>query len=145
MSDKQSSIPEFRVPEFKPLIPEYMIEDIKDDSTRYIIEQLSIMNQQGTWQTHKIMNIHNYTKNINGKVIGLEQFRNDMIHQSKVDHERNKERKKNKKEFDRDSKSRKKYYKLAFIVFILILYPVYLAFIDTNGIGGVIKSLFSFM
>ncbi len=66
MSDtKQSDIPEFKIPEFKPLIPEYMLKGIKDESTQYIIEQLSIMSQQGSWQTHKIMNIHNYTKNIN--------------------------------------------------------------------------------
>ena len=40
-----------------------------------------------------------------------------------------------------EKKSKKKYYIFTAIVFIAVLYPVYLAFVDVNGLGGVIKSL----
>ena len=39
------------------------------------------------------------------------------------------------------TKSKKKYYIFAVIAFIAVLYPVYLAFVDANGLGSVIKSL----
>ena len=143
MSDtqQQSDIPEFKIPEFKPLIPEYMLKGIKDESTQYIIEQLSIMSQQGSWQTHKIMNIHNYTKNINGKVIELEQWRNDIIKEIQIQEEKEKVERKASKQVEIKEKGHKKYYKWGLIIFLAILYPLYLALVDESGLSSIFKTL----
>lgn len=129
------------VPEFKPLIPEYMLDSIKDNSTKYIIEQISIMSQQSSWQTHKIMNIYDYTHQMNSKIIELDQFRNDLLVQMQVEESIEKERARVDLVAMSEKKSKKKYYIFAVIAFIAVLYPVYLAFVDANGLGSVIKSL----
>ena len=129
------------VPEFKPLIPEYMLDSITDNSTKYIIEQISIMSQQSSWQTHKIMTIYDYTHEMNSKVVELDQFRNDLLVQMQVEESIENEKESGVALMKLDQKSKRRFYILTGLVFIGILYPVYLAFIDANGIGGIINSI----
>ena len=121
---------EFNIPEFKPSIPAYMLKDIKTESNRYIIEQLSVMTQQSAWQNHKMMNIYDYTRNINGKVIDLERFRIDLLTQIKVEDEVHKQEMKHNK-----------HYKIASLVFLALLYPLYLAVVAQTGLQDIFKKL----
>lgn len=134
MSNEKSQLPTIVVPDFKPLIPEYMLDGIKDDSTKYIVEQLSIMTQQGQWQTHKILNIHDYTKKINGKVIELDQFRNELLTQMTVE-----------EELDRQEKAggttRTRVYFAFGAVLALIVYPMYMLLMDKTGLGSILRAL----
>lgn len=127
---KEKPFTQFEIPEFKPSIPEYMLEGIKDDANKYIIEQLSIMSQQSAWQTHKMMNIYDYTRNINGKVVDLEQFRIDLLTQLKVEDEVQKKETKYAK-----------HYKIAALVFLALLYPLYLAIVAQTGLQDIFKKL----
>lgn len=129
MSEK-SPFSNFEVPEFKPAIPEYMLDGIKDDANKYIIEQLSIMTQQSSWQTHKMMNIYDYTKNINGKVVDLEKFRIDLLTQIKVEDEVHKKEIKHAK-----------HYKIAGLIFLALLYPLYLSIVAQTGLSDIFKKL----
>ena len=127
---KEKPFTEFEIPEFKPSIPEYMLKGIKDDANKYIIEQLSIMSQQSAWQTHKMMNIYDYTRNINGKVVDLEQFRIDLLTQLKVEDEVHKKEIKHAK-----------HYKIAAVIFLALLYPLYLATVAHTGLQDIFKKL----
>ena len=127
---KEKPFTQFEIPEFKPSIPEYMLDGIKDDANKYIIEQLSIMSQQSAWQTHKMMNIYDYTRNINGKVVDLERFRIDLLTQLKVEDEVH------KKEI-----KYAKHYKIAALVFLALLYPLYLAIVAQTGLQDIFKKL----
>ena len=129
MSDTKQ-LKEFNIPEFKPSIPGYMLKDIKTESNRYIIEQLSVMTQQSAWQNHKMMNIYDYTRNINGKVIDLEQFRIDLLTQIKVEDEVHKQEVKHNK-----------HYRIAGLVFLALLYPLYLAIVSQTGLQDIFKKL----
>ena len=142
MSTRKNPLPEFKVPEFRPLIPEHMLQGIKDDNTKYIIEQLSVVTQQGQWQTHKLMNIYEYTEGINGKVIELDQFRTDIQTEAKIQAKLKKEKTSLRNQYKSNVQNKKKLYIGAAAVFILLVYPVYLAFVDSNGLGSVIKSFF---
>lgn len=134
MSKSHTSIPRLSTPEFKPAIPEYMLDGIKDSTSRYIIEQISVMSQQSAWQTHKIMNIHDYTSSINGKVIELEQFRNDLISQIKTEEELGKKEEKYRK-----------HYRIAGIIFLALLYPLYLAVASESGLAEMFKKILFIM
>jgi len=134
MSDKHTSIPQLNIPDFKPAIPEYMLKGIKDDTSRYIIEQISVMSQQSSWQTHKIMNIHDYTRSINGKVIELEQFRNDLISQLKTEEEITK----------RESRFNR-HYKVAIFVFLSLIYPLYLTVVSSTGLADIFTKILRIM
>ena len=127
---KESPFTEFEIPKFKPSIPEYMLDGIKDDANKYIIEQLSIMSQQSAWQTHKMMNIYDYTRNINGKVVDLEQFRIDLLTQLKVEDEVHKKEIKHAR-----------HYKIAGVIFLALLYPLYLATVAHTGLQDIFKKL----
>ena len=131
---KYTNIPEITPPEFKPSIPEYMLQGIKQDSQRYIIEQISVMSQQSAWQTHKIMNIHDYTRSINGKVIELEQFRNDLISQIKTEDA-----------LDKQTAKTNRHYKIAAFVFLALLYPLYLTIVSENGLSDIFAKILRIM
>ena len=88
------------------------------------------MSQQSAWQTHKMMNIYDYTRNINGKVVDLEQFRIDLLTQLKVEDEVQ------KKEI-----KYAKHYKIAALVFLALLYPLYLAIVAQTGLQDIFKKL----
>lgn len=134
MSDKHTSIPQLNIPDFKPAIPEYMLKGVKDDTSRYIIEQISVMSQQSSWQTHKIMNIHDYTRSINGKVIELEQFRNDLISQLKTE-----------EEIVKQENRFKRHYKVAIFVFLSLLYPLYLTVVSSTGLVDIFTKILRIM
>ena len=70
-----SSIPELKVPEFKPSIPKYMVDSIKDDTLKFLVEQVSIIKQQNKWQSEHLAQVFDYTRKINGKVLELEKYR----------------------------------------------------------------------
>ena len=88
------------------------------------------MTQQNSWQTHKLINIHDYTKSINGKVIELEQFRNDLIAEMKIE-----------EGVEREKQKHGKTYRVAILVFLSLVYPVYLAVASSTGLYGVVKRL----
>ena len=134
MSDKHTSIPQLNIPDFKPAIPEYMLKGVKDDTSRYIIEQISVMSQQSSWQTHKIMNIHDYTRSINGKVIELEQFRNDLISQLKTE-----------EEIVKQENRFKRHYKVAIFVCLSLLYPLYLTVVSSTGLVDIFTKILRIM
>ncbi len=134
MSKTYTSIPQLSTPEFKPAIPEYMLKGIKDDTSRYIIEQISIMSQQSSWQTHKIMNIHDYTRSINGTVIELEQFRNDLLTQINTE-----------EEIEKQTDKMKKHYKIAIFVFLALVYPLYLAVVSETGLSDIFAKILRIM
>tara|TARA_B100001123_G_scaffold448231_1_gene608397 strand:- start:5905 stop:6390 length:486 start_codon:yes stop_codon:yes gene_type:complete len=158
--ESSSNIPKLEIPEFVPAVPEYMLDNVKDKSIKYIIEQMSVLTQQTAWSTHKISNIYDYTRKINGSVVELEKFRNDLLLQLKVeqDIEKEKERESRKsrisaresRELEREKQRqvkesetiKRKYIKTAVIVFLAILYPLYLAFVNTSGLGTVMKTFF---
>ena len=75
MSNKSSDIPKVEVPEFQPSIPDYMVDNIKDESIKFLVEQVSIIKQQNKWQSNHIAEVYDYTREVNGKVIELEQYR----------------------------------------------------------------------
>jgi hypothetical protein len=130
MSEKSSNIPHLNSPEFKPSIPQHMLDNISDPTDRYMIEQMSVMTQQAAWQTHKLMNIYDYTRSINGKVIELEQFRNDLLTQMKVE-----------QKLDDSQQKHMKYYRVTGLVFLALVYPVYLAAASQTGLFDVVKRL----
>ena len=134
MSKNYTSIPQLSTPDFKPAIPEYMLKGVKDDTSRYIIEQISIMSQQSSWQTHKIMNIHDYTRSINGKVIELEQFRNELLTQIKTE-----------EELEKQTIKMKKHYKIAIFVFLALVYPLYLAVVSETGLSDIFAKILRIM
>lgn len=130
MSDNKSTVPVIAPPRFEATIPEYMINGIENETDKYIIEQLSIMSQQSAWQTHKIMNIYDYTRSINGKVVELEKFRNELLQQMKIE-----------QEIDKKEVVYKKHYKVATAAFLMMLYPLYLTVVSQTGLVEIIKKL----
>lgn len=130
MSQKTSSIPSLDLPDFKPNIPEYMLNDVDKQSERYLIEQMSVMTQQSAWQTHKLMNIYDYTRSINGKVIELEQFRNDLLSQITVE-----------QKVEQEQQKHTRNYKIVGLVFLSLVYPVYLAIVNSTGLSDIVKKL----
>lgn len=129
-SSDKSNIPPLKSPEFKSTVPQYMLDSIDNDADRYMVEQMSVMTQQSSWQTHKLLNIYDYTRSINGKVVELEQFRNDLLSQLKVEDNIAKENTKHTRN-----------YRLASVVFIAVVYPLYLAAASQTGLFDVVKKL----
>jgi hypothetical protein len=121
--------PQLDIPEFKPNIPSYMLKDLKE-SDKFLLEQLSIMKNQNGWQTSTINKIYNYTKTINGKVVELENFRQRML--LEIDLE---------EKWAGREKEMNKYKKYTMIVFFIILYPLYMVFVDKVGLSSVIEKL----
>ena len=130
MSKHSETDQSLQIPDFKPNIPEYMLDSCDRQADRYLIEQISIMTQQNSWQTHKLINIHDYTKSINGKVIELEQFRNDLIAEMKIE-----------EGVEREKQKHGKTYRVAILVFLSLVYPVYLAVASSTGLYDVVKRL----
>lgn len=130
MSKQPDSEQSLQIPNFKPNIPEYMLDSCERQADRYLIEQISVMTQQNSWQTHKLTDIYDYTKSINGKVIELEQFRNDLIAEMKVE-----------EGIEREKQKHTKAYRWSILVFLSLVYPVYLAVASNTGLYDVVKRL----
>ena len=117
--EKISNIPEVEIPNFEPSIPESMLNNVKDKSTKHLLGQLSIMMQNNDWQNKKIKDIYDYTRNINGKVIELEEFR--------VETKQDKAVKDAVVRTTRRLKSKtSKHYKIALVLFLVVIYPLFL-------------------
>lgn len=139
MSVHKSSIPQLAAPEFKPNIPEHMLDTIESKTNRYIIEQLSVMGQQSAWQTHKLMNIYDYTRSINGKVVELEQFRNDLLLQMQLEDKLDEQHEIESEATKLKESKYQKHYRIAAIVFLAVLYPMYLMTAAETGIVDLVK------
>jgi hypothetical protein len=117
-----SNIPELEVPEFKPSIPKYMVDSIKDDTLKFLVEQTSIIKQQNKWQSKHLAQVFDYTRQINGKVIELEKYRQEQEMDRIIQEEIKKKYIKNRK-----------YTIPAIIGFGVFLYPLYISvFLETG-------------
>lgn len=119
----------FEFPTFSPSIPDYMLDGM-DKHNKFLLEQLSIMKQQNEWQTDMTYKIYNYTKKINGKVVELEHFRHRMEIEMQLD-----------TKWDKREEKLEKIKKIAIIAFLTLGYPLYLAAIETIGIGKLFENL----
>ena len=127
--ENSSSIPKLKVPEFKPSIPDHMVEGIQDQTLRFLVEQVSIIKQQNKWQSEHLAQVFDYTRKINGKVIELEKYRQEMEVKHKVTEELQKKTQKAKK------------FILPLIVATLgVLYPLYVAVFVETGASNVVNS-----
>ena len=135
-SDNKSEIPEIEsIPKYTPCIPDHMMDKVNNDSTRYIIEQLSIMQQNRSWQNQKIQEIFHYTNKINGQVISLSEWRLDVMKQLALEDTIEKERIQAEKE-------RFKLYKIIAGLFLLVVYPLFLTqWSPGSAISDAIKAL----
>ena len=135
-ADNKSKIPELEIPEFHPTIPEPMLTNIKNEQTKYMMEQMSIIKQNSEWSSERLRDIYSYTRTMNGKIIELEEFRMSLQNEQKVFDAVEKVKK-------NIHKSKRWHYRIALIVFLLILYPLFLSQWDpANGIMTLIKGIF---
>jgi hypothetical protein len=119
-SDNKSEVPEIdSIPKYEPCIPDHMLKNINNAGTKYIIEQLSIMQQNRSWQNQKIQEIFHYTNKINGQVISLSEWRRDVMKQLALEDSIEKERIQSEKE-------RTKLYKIIAGLFLFVVYPLFL-------------------
>ena len=135
-SENKSEVPEIEnIPKYEPCIPTHMLQDIKDPGTKYIMEQLSIMQQNRTWQNKKIQEIFHYTNKINGQVISLSEWRIDIMKQLALEDTIEKERISGELE-------KYKLYKIIAGLFLFIVYPLFLSqWSPGSAISDIIKSL----
>jgi hypothetical protein len=135
-TENKSSIPELEIPDFHPTIPEPMLENIKNDQTKYMMEQMSIIKQNTEWSSVRLRDIYSYTRTMNGKIIELEEFRMSQQNDQKILDAVEKVKK-------HINKSKKWHYRIALMVFLLILYPLFLAQWDpAKGITDLFKLIF---
>jgi len=110
---------EFDAPEFNPSIPSHLIEDC-DDHDKFILERISVLIQQQRWQMEHMSDVHDYCRNINGKVLELEGFRTDQ----------------NLEKAKREGSKLWKRYCIGLL--LLVAYPVYIGVADKVGLGKLI-------
>jgi len=120
---------EFDMPNFTASIPDYMLDGM-DKHNKFLLEQITIMKQQNEWQSDVVYKIYDYTKTINGKVIELEHFRQRLSMELELD-----------EKWSNREKEVTKYKKYAVVIFMGILYPFYLAIIQSTGIGKFFEKL----
>lgn len=119
-SENKSEVPEIEnIPKYEACIPDHMLQNINDAGTKYIMEQLSIMQQNRSWQNKKIQEIFHYTNKINGQVISLSEWRIDVMKQLALEDTIEKERIQAEKE-------RFKLYKIIAGLFLFVVYPLFL-------------------
>jgi hypothetical protein len=115
------------VPEFKGTIPSHMMKNLSEHN-KFVLEQLSLVKNQNTWQTHTISKIYKYTRHINDKVLDLEHFRQRMLLEIELDEKwKIREEKYNKAK------------KIAVILFLALLYPIYIFLVDQIGLDKLIE------
>lgn len=120
---------DFEIPKFKATIPSHLMKDM-DDHNKFLIEQISLIKNQNEWQGDVVHRIYNYTKTINGKVVELEKFRQDLLMELELD-----------EKWEEKQSENNKYKKWGVIAFLTLLYPIYLTFIDQVGIGTLLEKI----
>ena len=115
------------VPEFKATIPTHMMKGLNDHN-KFVMEQLSLVKNQNTWQTHTISKIYKYTRHINDKVLDLEQFRQRMLLEIELDE-------KWKSREDKYNKAKR----VLLIAFLALIYPIYIFLIEQIGLDKLIE------
>jgi len=112
----------FQQPEFDPNIPEHLLKGCNEHQ-KFILERISVLTQQQTWQMQKLGEVHEYCRNINGKVIELEKFRQSEILRINT------------------AKQSSKPKKWLMLVSIFVLFPLYLQMVDHMGLGAALKNI----
>lgn len=135
-SDNKSEVPEIStIPKYEPCIPDHMLQNINDAGTKYIMEQLSIMQQNRSWQNEKIQEIFHYTNKINGQVISLSEWRIDVMKQLALEDTIEKERVQAEKE-------RTKLHKIIAGLFLFVVYPLFISqWTPGSALSNVIKAI----
>lgn len=135
-SDNKSEVPEINtIPKYEPCIPDHMLQSINDAGTKYIMEQLSIMQQNRSWQNEKIQEIFHYTNKINGQVISLSEWRIDVMKQLALEDTIEKERVQAEKE-------RTKLHKIIAGLFLFVVYPLFISqWTPGSALSNVIKAI----
>ena len=135
-SDNKSEVPEINtIPKYEPCIPDHMLQNINDAGIKYIMEQLSIMQQNRSWQNEKIQEIFHYTNKINGQVISLSEWRIDVMKQLALEDTIEKERVQAEKE-------RTKLHKIIAGLFLFVVYPLFISqWTPGSALSNVIKAI----
>jgi hypothetical protein len=120
---------DFEIPKFRATIPSHLMKDM-DDHNKFLLEQISVIKNQNEWQGDVVHRIYNYTKTINGKVVELEKFRQNLLMELQLD-----------EKWEDRQRENSKYKRWGVIIFLALLYPIYLAFIDHVGIGTVLEKI----
>ena len=114
----------FEHPEFKPSIPQHLLKGC-DDHQVFILERMSVLMQQQSWSMLKLGEVHEYCRNINGKVIELEKFRQSEILRINTAEQSFKPK------------------KWLMIASVLVIYPLYLQMIESSGLVNALKDVVS--
>lgn len=135
-SENKSNVPEIEViPKYEPCIPDHMLQSISDPGTKYIMEQMSIMQQNRSWQNKKIQEIFQYTNKINGQVISLSEWRLDVMKQLALEDTIEKARIQSEKE-------RTKLYKIITGLFLFVVYPLFISqWTPGSALSNILKTI----